>query len=482
MKPTHLIASASLIACASLWGSGCAQQCKQMSADYERTLAREAALEQTAQEAPALPTMATHVGLGVRLDLISALALTLLGEQVGPLLKLVTKIPLGAGQVVDVNLNGAPINLRFEQDSACPQCFRLAGELGGSLTVVLPVLGKQTLPLGGSLRLIAPIVFETVGQDTIRVKLDTQKFVDYAQSAILNLDIKQLPDSWVDALKQPLTTRLIAQLSQQLKPINLLTFQSPDFGVKGLRLMPSSMAFEPTKKALFLGFTTNLPGIAADEGLDIQSAVSFQGDENVAMAIQPHIIPTLVTLLMKDGQIPRRYTTDGKADEAGPAHITLSAFSFAGQRSAATAAPTATGSPRSSHLYAQGSSGPQSRLDQAQPSPMSLGFRAWNLLGAACFWFDAVVSGDVTLQDRVLTVELQDIKLTDASIAPSLIKGLVNWRTAQFLQETKTLMTRTLGQPKIELHGATLQLAASSLVKDPRTLVLKSNVLWGKRP
>lgn len=440
--------------------TGCAQQCRKVSSDYEQALTQEAAL---AQEPPK-PDMATHIGMGIRFDLVSQIAQHLLGEQLDGALALATKLPLGGGKVVDIDLKGAPINLSFARDNSCAQCFHLAGDLSGSVTVTIPIIGKQTIPLGGNLKLIAPIVFEQLANNKIMLKLDTKKFVDYAQNAI-NLELKQLPESWATAIKQPLTNKLIAMLSERLKPIDLISFKSPDFGIKGILITPSSLAFEPTKKAIFLGFTTNIPGITTDRGLDINKAISFGDNENISIAFQPELIPSIVTILMKDGVIPRRYTTDGKADEAGPAHVTLNSFAItaSGSTGASTTSPDAP----TSGAKASTTSG-----------PLAINFRSWNLLGAACFWFDAAVSGDISLVNKKLKIDLQKIELTDASIAPSLIKRLVNWKTAQFLEESKNLIEKTLSEPQIDIPGGTLQLAASSLVKEPQTLVLKSNVLF----
>lgn len=459
-----LLLSILLVTLSAWWQTGCAQQCKKVTTDYEQVLSQEATLTEQAPQ----PDMATHVGLGIRFDIINQIAQRLLGQQLDGVLDLATKLPLGGGKVVDIDLKGKPLNLSFARDASCERCFHLTGDLGGSLSVTIPILGKQTIPLGGSLKLIAPIVFEQLANNKIIIKLDTKKFVDYAQNAI-NLELKQLPETWAQAIKQPLTNKLIAKLTEQLKPIELLSFQSPDFGIKGVQFTPSALAFEPTKKAIFLGFTTNIPGIATDRGIDLNKAITFSDNENLAVALQPELIPTIVTLLMKEGAIPRRYTTDGKADEAGPAHVTLNAFHIG----AAQANVGATTTPTTPQDGAQASS---------STNPLEINFRAWNLLGAACFWFDALVAGDITIENKVLKVSLQSIKLTDASIAPSFIKNVVNWKTAQFLEETKNLITKTLGEPKIELPGnTTMQLALSSLVKDPQTLVLKSNVLLGTK-
>lgn len=443
-----------------LFQTGCAQQCKQVTADYKQALQKEGELVK--EEPPATPS--THIGLGVRMNLLSTVAQKLMGSQLKDGLKLVTKLPLGQGKVVDVDLNGQTVDLKFEQDGACKTCFRLAGNLGGKIAVDIPYIGKQNIPLAGSLKLVAPIVFETRANNTIAIKFDTPKLANYAQSAV-NLQIKNLPSSWATALKQPLAAKIMSHLAKQLKPIDLFSFQSPDFGIKGLKLLPSQLAYHPTKQAIFIGFHTNLPGIPKNEGLTIAQALEFGTEENLAMAIHPDIILNAVTLLMKDGKIPRRYTTDGKANESGPAHVTLNSFSFIGAKGATKGTTNATD--------------PSAKASTSNDN-VSLGFRAWNLLGAACFWFDAMVTGNISLTNRVLEVNLKDIKIVNSSapgLINNLVKNLVNWKTADFLKKTQQLIKSTLAQPKINIPGATLNLALSTLKRDSKTLILRSNVL-----
>ena len=87
------------------------------------------------------------------------------------------------------------------------------------------------------------------------------------------------------------------------------------------------------------------------------------------------------------------------------------------------------------------------------------------------------MQGLVKLEGKKLTVELQQIAVTDASLAPSIVKGIANWRTAEFLQTTKRLVETSLGEPKVSIPGAgSLVLAPSSLVQNGRTLALKAKV------
>ena len=458
--PSFLIAT-SLLAGALLLQSGCAQQCKQVSSDYQRALTNEGQLTAVDEAQPTTPT--THVGVGVRLNLLSTVAQNLISKQLGQELNFLSKMPLGGGKVVDVAMEGDALNLKFEQDKACPTCFRLGGNLGGTLAVTVPILGKQKIPLGGSLKLVAPIVFETDTQNVITIRFDTQKFADYAQSAI-DLQLDGLPSSVATAIRQPLTKKIMTQLSSKLKPVKLFSFKSPDFGIAGMRVMPAEMAFHPKNNAIFIGFNTNLPGLEEAGGLTALTALDFADGENLAVALQPAVLKSAISLLMKDGKIPRRYTTDGKASESGPAHVTLNTVRIVNGRG---------GKGQSQGQPSGGKSTTNQDLD--------VGFRAWNLLGAACFWFDALVTGDITLKDSNLAVNLRDVKLIKSSapgIVDNLVKNLVNWKTSEFIGKTQELLNTTLSKPNITIPGmGNVQLSLSSLAKDNNTLVLRSGVL-----
>ena len=196
----------------------------------------------------------------------------------------------------------------------------------------------------------------------------------------------------------------MSQLTAKLKPIKLFSFQSPDFGIAGMRVMPAEMAFHPKHNAIFIGFHTNLPGLESAGGLTALTALDFAQNENLAVALQPAILKSAISLLMQDGKIPRRYTTDGKASESGPAHVTLNTVRIVEAR----------GGKGQSGADTSGSAGSENQ-------DLDVGFRAWNLLGAACFWFDALVTGDVTLKDSKLAVNLNEVKIIKSS-APALIE------------------------------------------------------------
>jgi hypothetical protein len=299
------------------------------------------------------------------------------------------------------------------------------------------------------------------------VQLDLKGLADSADS-FLNVELKQLPSTWSNALRQPLAKRLKEHLIGRLKPIELLSFKPPELGIAGLRILPTQLRMVPEKNALFIGFTSNLPGIPASASISSTEAVNLQAGENLAIVIQPALMIHLASLLMQDGKIPRQYTSQGKADPQGSSYVTLKALEFGGKADRLTeqAAQAAQKKGFSVTQSAQTAS-----TDGRQG--LALAFRGWNLNGGPCFWFDALLSGAVKLQNNTLEVFLDDIQLTNSSIAPQLVQAVSAWKSAEFAQESKRLIKTSLMQPTLKIPGTNAAFTASSLALDTNSLVLR---------
>ena len=442
-RKTLSLAVTSLSFIALLSQSGCNQQCAQVKQDYTQALAQEATLLQDLEFQQGMPT---HIGVGLRYKVLSDVAKKLLGKSLDQGLKIKTAVAIGGGKEIKVDLDGDALNLGFEPDPSCEACFRVVGDLGGKASVDIPLLGKRTVPLDGSLNLIAPVLLEALEDGKVKVKLDLNKIADHA-GTFLQLQLEDLPEATSRLLKQPLTKEVFKRLTANLEPVELFTFSPPELGVPNLRVFPSEIKLIPASKAIFVGFTTNLPGVQPGQGLTAAQALQFPENENVAVSVQPSILMPAVTALMQDGKIPRRYTLQGQADPEGPTHITLQNLAI-GEKAEAVAGG----------------------------EPLALAFRAWNMMGGPCFWFDGVIKGLLALENGKLKIDLQAVELTNASTAPELVKALSNWKTSEFADSTKTMIERSLTSPSIEIPGGKLILSPNSIAKDARTLTLRSKV------
>ncbi len=431
-----------LLAAMALWQAGCSGQCAQIKQDYDRALTNEVTLS---EEMPVVGRP-SHIGVGMRYDVVSRTAQRLLGRSLDNSLNLQTKIPIGGGKTIPIALRGDAIDLSFEADKACEECFRLVGSLGGDASVTLPLLGERKVPVNGDINLVAPLVFARQGDGRVQVDLDMSKIAEYS-STFIQMEIEQLPEAIRRALKQPLTDRVFKRLAAELKPVKLFSFKPPTFGVEGLQLFPSQIKLLPEKRTIFVGFASNLSNAAALQGLNPDNALAFDGEENFAVALKPSFIVHVVSVLLQRDVVPRRYTFQGQANPEGSTFVTM--------RNVAVG-----------DVPAEAQSG----------EPVAIGFRGWQMGDGPCFWFDALVTGLVSLQQGKLKVALEQVELENASVAPNLIKALVDWKKAEFLDSTKTLLEKTLTEPAVEVPGGTLVLAPKTLTTAPDTLTLRSKV------
>lgn len=456
-----------LLVSSLLLGSGCAQMCAQTKQDYQQELAQEQALTQGELS----PSLATHFGFALSLDVISTLANKLLGVVLKEALAMTGALEIGQGKSLNFSVSGAPVDLRLQHDpNACAACFRLQGDLGGSFSVDLPVLGRQTVPLGGSFKFGAPILMISQPDGSALVQLDLKGLAESADS-FLNVELKQLPSTWSNALRQPLAKKLKAHLISRLKPIELISFKPPELGIAGLRILPTQLSLIPDKNALFVGFTSNLPGVSVESSASSAQAVALQPGENLAIVVQPALLIHLASVLMQDGKIPRQYTSQGKADPNGSSFVTLKALELgsAAQRLNQQAVAGAKRNGFSSTLNAQAAQ------DTAR-QPLALAFRSWNLQGGPCFWFDALIAGAVKLENSQLEVFLDDIQLTNASVAPQLVQAAGSWLSAEFVQESRRLIKTSLMQPTLNIPGTKVAFTASSIGIDATSLTLRAKL------
>ena len=142
-------------ACGPL-GSGCAADCTQIKKDYDAALAAEVAF---ASEAPTGDAAPLHFGIAVRDELLNEVVDRALRAGLEEALTFTDSLKLSKKQKIGLTTQGAVADLGLYPDKACEECLRVDGRLGGSLTVKLPVLGAQKVPLSGAFSLVAPVMF-----------------------------------------------------------------------------------------------------------------------------------------------------------------------------------------------------------------------------------------------------------------------------------------------------------------------------------
>ncbi|MCA9643464.1 MAG: hypothetical protein KC492_22350, partial [Myxococcales bacterium] len=271
-----------MVVLSALVGSACSGPCREVKREYNAALEAEPALVKGAltAEQPA------HFGLAVRYKAVLGVATKLLDRSIDDALRFEYVMPLGQGKSLKVSMKGQAKDLRLEPDEACAQCFRLMGDLGGDVVLDNALFQNQKTPMSGSFSFIVPMELAQTGEGKAALRLDLNQLEKYP-GTFVSLEFDELPSTWVDALRQPLSKALKAHLTRALKPITVLTFDAPDLRVKGLKVRTTKAAFSPKQDAVFVGFTSNLPGIK--QGVTMDEVIRFEAGEDVRVALRPEV-------------------------------------------------------------------------------------------------------------------------------------------------------------------------------------------------
>lgn len=416
--------------------AGCAGQCRQVEQGYRQAVAQETELaEEASTEAdPA------QFGLAIKTDLLNDVANTALQGVLAAGLDGLSKIDVGGGQRLRVNTRGDVVNLRVEASDACEHCFRLGGDLDGSVGVEVPVVGTQTANLDGSLSIVAPLVLARTEDGRSALQFDLSEAAKIGKSS-LNTRLTNLRSSWARALQSQLADALLARLLKDVEPVTLLGFETPNFGIDGLEVFPVELVTNAKTGTIYAGFSTNVTGLEGAPG--IAPVTDLADDQNLAIAFNPNLVVHALSLMMQKGVVSRTYTTDGKPARRGAAHVTIGDFGF--------------------------------RPGQAGELPMGLDFRVFNMggeTGGLCFWFDGRATGTIALRNDTLDVSLDQVNITDSSLPDSVVSA-ADWAQAQFLDGGKRIVRQSLRDENVEVPGGQLQFQGMNLELKGNAVVLK---------
>jgi hypothetical protein len=418
---------------ASWLAAGCAGQCRQVRGDYQQTLQEETELSQelaTGEES-------AQLGVAIKTKFLNEVANTALQTSLKSGLTALSKVDVGGGQTIDVRTRGDVVNLQVNASPACDHCFEIKGSLDGAASLDVPLVGTQSTRLAGDVSIVAPLLLERGKNGGGVLKLDLSEAARIGKSS-LTTRLTGLRSSWAQVLRSKLSDMLLERVLEDAAPVELLSFEMPNFGIPGLEVFPVELITDADAGTIFAGFSTNIAGFAGDQGIDPVTA--FADDQNLAFAFNPNLVVHGVSLMMKKDVIPRTYSTDGRPLRAGPAHASISGVRFS-----------------------------KGRVGEL---PMALDFRVFNMPdGGMCFWFDGRAEGRIALRGRNLEVSLTEVDIVESSI-PGLVKA-TDWAQADFLQGGKRIVSQSLDDQNVEVPGGQLEFKGLSLELTGGAVVLK---------
>ncbi|MFB6350861.1 MAG: hypothetical protein ABEN55_07220, partial [Bradymonadaceae bacterium] len=295
--------------------------------------------------------------------------------------------------------------------------------------VDIPILGQQKVPMTGTLQFVAPI---TVGpgqkEGTTAIQLDLAEAAR-ANAPIIALELANLRKSWRHTIESVLSSSLADTLTNQLEPVTLASFRTPDLGLPGLGIQPTGLRITPDGSVVQMLLATDIPLRNPPTADALGQAARPTGKRNLAIAVPTGLVPAGVAYGFNRGDISRTYTSEGEATDKGPFHITVQNFSVVSDPS-----------------------DPGKKASEGEQD-YAFDFRAWRLEdNGPCYWLDGRAGGQIRATDSSVAVSMDDVSFTDSS-ATGVTVAAANWMSADFLKSGARIVGASLDGKNISLPG-----------------------------
>jgi len=423
--------------------AGCASECKRLRAKYHAVVAAEKPFVKTTDAKADMPL---QFGVAMRDRVLDDIVDRALAAKLDDALDFADSVALASGKKIAIQTRGKLVDIELHADGSCPSCLRVEGRLDGTIRAKLPVLPAQTVPLDGTVTLVAPVVFARTEGGGGALKLDLAQVARIGKSRI-DPRLTRLPATWAKVLERPLARMVLQAVTSDLNPITLMKYGGPDLGIDGLEVLPAKLVTDAKTRVIFAGFTSNL---AADTGAGLSPRTKLPADRDVAFAVHPSVaVPALIAML-RAGKLARRYDAHGKADPSGPVRVTIDSLAVA---------------PR------EGDGG----------YPFSMGFELWNLPESGkCYRANVAATGTVGVQKTTARVDVEDVELRDSTL-PGVVIALANWANSHVVEAGQKTIEKSLDRRAFAFPGGAVSLRAADVDVAPDAIWMTGRVKVGDR-
>lgn len=428
-----------------LLATGCQNECSPVKAAYNQALELEKSLVDTRGNREKV----SHFGISMKLDLLNAVIAKALRTESGELFEL-ERTSSVMGQDIGFKARGRLNEAVLAAEPSCTSCVKISGQLGGTLDLTLPVVGKRTIPLKAPLTLVVPLAFtEKDGQGVIQ--LDFKAMLKLGKSSF-KLPTESLPAPWNELVQGKFLEALLGTVADRVGVVELYRFSPPALGIEGLEVLPVVLELNPQTGVLFAGMSSNLPGLPAGTP-GLTPFTGLAGGNNLAMGVHKQVLLPVMISLMRSGDVPRAYDGDGNPNERGPYFLTL----------------------RSMELSAA------AKADARQGHPFNLGFQLYHLpADGLCYSVDAEAAGRMKLVGGKVKVSVEKATLLKTSL-PDVLKDLANWGGTQYLTQSAQVLRSAIDPTSLALPGAELEISSGLLqIKDQGLYVAAKANLKGE--
>lgn len=452
---------------------GCEEQCAAVQSRYQSSLETEKIELEDGELDGDRPA---QFGIALKSNLISDIANIVLQPTLEAALDVASTVSI-QGQSVDLESRGQLVELTVQPDNACENCFRVGGDLGGTLVADIPALGVRTANLRGSLNLVAPLILTAGDEAAGALKLDLRELANVGQSSIATR-VEGIDPDWANLIESPLSDLLLRAVTRNLDPVTIIEFDAPTFGIPGFEVLPTELKTNGDTDTVFAGFATNMPFFGDPSSDGVAPITDLTEDENLAFAFQPELINQALSLLMFDGDVARDYTVTGQASETGPAHVVTRGFQVGEDAVPADISQTSDAAFDDAGDATVAMSADAGTVDDGPTRglPLALGFDVFNIRKEdnVCFSFGAAAYGGLSVEGDEVSVRLDDIRFTNATLQRNLV-DLQSWTNAEFLTRSQTLVTQSVDQSNVRVPGATLSLANLGIEARENAVVVRSS-------
>ena len=440
-KPIGMWTLAAALGCVALVSSGCSSKCAQLKKEYEATTVSVSPFVAKPASGDDLPV---HLAVTLRDELLNDVVDRAVRSGLAKALTFADEVSLATGQTIGLTTEGEVADVGLFPDKACDECLRVDGRLGGSVTLKLPVLGEQKVPLTGAFSVVAPVAFGRTDDGRAAVKLDLARAAELGRSQV-DPEVTQLPPTWWKLIESPLSNLMVEAITKDLAPVTLFTFEGPDLGIEGLELVPAKLVSDAKRGVVFAGFHTNLN---VPEGSELEVMTELGKNHDIAVGADIDVLNALTRAMLAAGKLSRTWTKDGEADPQGPIHIGIDGFIGGFRFTQATDAG----------------------------APYTLDFRAWNLTdGGQCWWADTRASGTLKAGDGgALSLAVDEVELVKTSMA-GVFESVARWTTSRLFAESSKVVTKTLDPERLEFPGGRLEIGKTAFSTDGRNVWFKAN-------
>lgn len=446
-KTWHLVVAlaAALLAVPSL---SCGPTCKEVRSAFQAAKAAELAEsdrpdtnsgdsadekgsnDDTASDQP-------HFAVGARTRFFERRADALISEAIEQFVASARSLEVAGAKAIRVSATPTVREVDISRASdSCDHCFRLTGALEGSLDIEIPVLGSRSVPMEGTFDFVAPVDVRPGSESGGALVVDLGELARH-EAAPIAISLADLRKSWRQTIEKILSSTLTDELADQLEPLPVVTFETPDFGIDGLDLRPTGVRISETGEQITALFSTSL-SMRDEPGADrLAAAASPAEGRELGLAFPQRFVAAAVAFGFRAGSIPRRYGRDGTSDEEGTLHVAVEEFQLSPDDKSEDAADAAL--------------------------PFSFGFRAFHLPeSGSCHWFDGSTSGTAEVSDTSAKVSVDGVEFTDASTSDFGLNA-ANWAAAQFLESGAAVAEASLDGENLGFPGGDISLDSLSL-------------------